>query len=604
MLGSRTPDLKHASAGAMPAGVTIWEAGLIPIPGGIESDPAARLAAALIVAAGFILHAQLVPQPPSGIDAIATAIARAVRDVLAGGAHAPSTIRVRHEEVATALAPLVSDLNIVVRSERDLRMLEDVALDMAQHLGGYDKPMPLISMPPTWAAWQVPSATLIDVFTAAAAFYTSKPWTHLTDNQPLSLHLRDGKAWTAAVMGNAGEEFGLALYEDPADFLLVLTASEASEPFIAMRGQVLSLSFNRLADLPRPMQREIARSGWSVASPAAYPMLWALNTPGGGATTELMHELTKCLWALARFVGVHEQALANPRESEAINWRDAGSGIVVSYGGGPEAGPLRLWPRVAFLAPGLPEGANANVRGHIAEGDNEASINNEAVVERFRDWLSESGSSLTKLQTDVDNAQLFVHATGDYRSIPIGAVTEYDLRVFLYDWFPRKVATTKTAAMQLRASLRRFFEYLDVREGIKLPWARAILRDKATYDYRWETFPGGFFWDKNVQVWQAELYDDLHERVMLPESALAGVGTWGDLMGPEEARLYAELQREWLVWRDELIRSGSNLPGYVRETLALRQADWERQPRSELGGRSASEVIRRERRKKEGRKDL
>lgn len=184
---------------------------------------------------------------------------------------------------------------------------------------------------------------------------------------------------------------------------------------------------------------------------------------------------------------------------------------------------------------------------------------------------------------------------GRRQGVYLAAVTELDLRVFLYDWFPRKVRTTRTAADTMRASLRRFVEHLGAREGIVCPWARAILRDRTAFQARWDDFPGGFWWDAGVAEWRSELQADLDQRVMLPSDALAGVGEWGETMGPEEARWRAGLQREWLRWRDEVIHAGERSPPAVWQELVRRQAEWERQPRASLGGRSVSEVVRRER---------
>ncbi len=68
-------------------------------------------------------------------------------------------------------------------------------------------------------------------------------------------------------------------------------------------------------------------------------------------------------------------------------------------------------------------------------------------------------------------------------------------------------------------------------------------------------------------------------------------------MGFEEATLERELQRRWLLWRDEVIRSGVREPEAVRAALIPRQREWEKTPRPELKGKTPLQAIKEERRK-------
>jgi hypothetical protein len=145
-------------------------------------------------------------------------------------------------------------------------------------------------------------------------------------------------------------------------------------------------------------------------------------------------------------------------------------------------------------------------------------------------------------------------------------------------------------------TLRRFFAFLAESEGIVCPWAETILSDRATYEERRRSFPGGFFWDEEVQDWIAELTADLDARAFLPDSGLAGGEAWGEAMGPTEARLQDELERRWLVWRDELLASTGRIRlGRLRAALVTRQRNWETTPHPALGGKTPVEAILAER---------
>lgn len=586
--------------GTFPPAGALWEAGVIPVGAGLQDDPLARLTLVLIVADNRILHGELEPHPPSEIQGIAALIAGAVNDAITLGAEPPSAIHVRHAEVAAALSPLLAGRQIPVHQLPALATLDHAAAALAESMGGLDVPASA-AMAPTWAAWRLPQAMISNLFEAAALYHAAAPWTHLPDDRILTLDLASGGTWAASILGNAGVEFGLALYEDVEDLLQVLDAGGSTGVFTAMRSAVLSLTFNSRSDLPPMMQREVVRSGWQVADARAYPLLVTINTPAGGITTAQMLELTASLGALARFATHYREWLADraalhQSHDWSHDWSDEESGTIVHYSDYPEA---TLWDVPASLAPALPEGPNADPGARVAD-DGYALLEEEeqGFVAGFLKWLAESGASESRSLTDAENVRLFVHSMAQFQGIPLRALTEYDLRIFLYDWFPRKTASRKTAAMRMRGSLRRFFGFLAARGGIIYPWALPLLADKESFETRWDSFPGGFFWDENVRNWQFDLNADLDDRVMLPARELANVGHWGDLMGPREARWHFLLQREWLIWRDELIRRGISDARTLRAELAVRQHGWELQARPELSGKNVSKVVRAERSQK------
>ena len=180
---------------------------------------------------------------------------------------------------------------------------------------------------------------------------------------------------------------------------------------------------------------------------------------------------------------------------------------------------------------------------------------------------------------------------------PLAASTEYDLRTFLYDWFPRKVRIPPDEAPGLLVALKRWFAHLARERGIEFPWAAAILADRDGFDERVRTFPGGFFWDEAVQVWQAAASADLDARLLLHDRRLGDAEQWGDTMGPVEYGLRHELQRRWLIWRDEVVRSGTTGPADVRAALVRRQREWEAAPHPEHGGWTVVEVVAEERKR-------
>ena len=184
---------------------------------------------------------------------------------------------------------------------------------------------------------------------------------------------------------------------------------------------------------------------------------------------------------------------------------------------------------------------------------------------------------------------------GQYQNIPVRAVHELDLREFLFDWVHRKSGAGITRIESMLASLKRFFEFLEVREGISFACARGVLADRELFLIRWRSCPHEPFWSRATREWMAPLTEDLHLRVLLPDERLGEEEEWGATMGTVEWRLHAQLGRRWLQWRDDVIRTGVTGPVPVTVELVRRQRAWETEPQDALGGRTPIEAIREER---------
>jgi hypothetical protein len=196
------------------------------------------------------------------------------------------------------------------------------------------------------------------------------------------------------------------------------------------------------------------------------------------------------------------------------------------------------------------------------------------------------------------NAQLFLEFLQNQEGVSVAAVHEMHLRSFLYDWFPRKAHIRQSAALGVLTSFERFFRYLERSPDIRCEWAAPLLADREIFRQRWDDFPGGFWWDSDVREWMYDLIADLQDRVMFPGDALGDSERWGATMGITEAQLRHELQRNWLVWRDELIANGTVLPDELRPPLLERQLRWAQTPLEDSGGHSPFDLVMRERKEK------
>jgi hypothetical protein len=209
------------------------------------------------------------------------------------------------------------------------------------------------------------------------------------------------------------------------------------------------------------------------------------------------------------------------------------------------------------------------------------------MVDRFIDWLMQGdgivrGVAEATARKHARPASELVDFLAFGAHAPVAAISEADLRRFVYDVFPRLLCGSNAAARALPGSLERFFSFLAECEGIVCPWAGPLLADRDTFYERCETSPRQPSWESETADWIGELHDDLFARVLIPDpSSPDGSVPWGAVMGEREFELWLELERKWLVWRDDVIASGNTNPTDVAREATARRCEWERTP---LGG--------------------
>ena len=569
-----------------------WEADLLPMPIAFDDQPDARPGVALVTGqGGFVLATDVISRPSGEPGGVAAELARQVRDATGAAGGPPARVLVRDPEVAAALARELAGDAIEVHASGRLPGIDRAATSLLENMTG--RPVKLRAVAAeTWAGWDQPAAWVAELFAAAAAFYRAAPWQVLDGLDGLAIAAAGGRLWWGNVFGQERSAFGLSLFSDLGD--LLSAAFEESPP--EARGRVLSLLYNRRGEIPPRMARELARQGWEIAGPAAYPSLIAINTPGGGLPRADAADLLTVLRALPGVLAAWD--LPAGRASADLSWRDPQSGLAVSLFSLAERLAQETERAAPPLAPGGVEGPAAEPEAALVESDDPDRLveSEQAVVGHFEQALREGGLADSTVARHRAAAASFVGFLAGWQGVPLRAVHEYDLRTFLYDWYPRKVLTSATDARTIPSSLRRFFAFLAEREGLRCAWAEPLLRDRRGFLERWESCPGGFFWDEEIQDWRVSAIEELAERLLIPDWGLGDRGSWAELQGMTEARLQRELQRRWLLWRDELLRGGGRSRDELAEALVARQRAWEAAPHPDLGGRTPLAAIAEERR--------
>ncbi|MBS1253010.1 MAG: hypothetical protein MAG451_02055 [Anaerolineales bacterium] len=138
--------------------------------------------------------------------------------------------------------------------------------ELETYLAGGREPIPGLLDNPRVTPEQVG-----DLFEAAAEFYDVMPWEWMLDEDMIAVRypVPDGQWRFASVMGYAGMEFGLAVFEDISDYDILATAlPEDTIGMMAYR----SLTFDDIMTMPFGDVEALERYGWDVAADDAYPI--------------------------------------------------------------------------------------------------------------------------------------------------------------------------------------------------------------------------------------------------------------------------------------------------------------------------------------------
>jgi hypothetical protein len=222
-------------------------------------------------------------------------------------------------------------------------------------------------------------------------------------------------------------------------------------------------------------------------------------------------------------------------------------------------------------------------------------------LDGFVTWLEESAGIDTRgAQQDCFNAESLIDYLANYEHRQATAITEYDLRWFLFSHYIRKVGGDAQIEARLLESIRRFFRFLETAEVWEAPaWLPDTLDDDDYYQRRRQAYSDlneldERGWKTAFRNWCTELEDDLDARCLwLPADMGQGM-QWGDAMGWREATLRREAMYNWQSERDELLLDGLDFEA-IRDRLGESYLMWLDTPQDRLDDETPRDVILAER---------
>ncbi|HTO89962.1 MAG TPA: plasmid pRiA4b ORF-3 family protein [Candidatus Sulfotelmatobacter sp.] len=225
-----------------------------------------------------ILIAEIVfPKAPDSVIAeqLASALERNAR-------HLPDRIRVSDQAAADAIrATLPPLIPIEVGPTPELDMLAQVFLHHAKRDGRGES---------YFGAGDITKAEIAALFREAAALYPLAPWRRFPDSDVLQMDVPalgvDGAC--LSILGALKQEYGILIFDSFDDYdefgsLSAHVLGMGKAP-VMLGGSFVSLNFERGADIPDSMRREITAHRWPVAGPRAYPVVMPMTRSGDART--------------------------------------------------------------------------------------------------------------------------------------------------------------------------------------------------------------------------------------------------------------------------------------------------------------------------------
>lgn len=255
---------------------------------------------------GGVVQANIVPSsaPPT---ALADFLLEAMRQPMMGKPRRPQLIRVNSQAEAKALAATLAAAGVRLEVSAPLVVLDALVEEMATEFGGGDSDYRTQA---AHAGEPLPDEALRELFGAAKAFYRAELWLDFGDEVMFEIKLQPtsggSKTLYGIVMGNMGQEFGLALYASLDDFRRFYEFSVQHIEQIEQTGKIIGkgrmtqkqqqqedemlaklmsvsavgLTFTPQRDVPPPLVEEAKQLRLPIANKAAFPLVMRLGAGG------------------------------------------------------------------------------------------------------------------------------------------------------------------------------------------------------------------------------------------------------------------------------------------------------------------------------------
>jgi hypothetical protein len=196
---------------------------------------------------------------------------------MVGPPRRPARIRVADARLADEVQKTAPDIDVVVEPTPELDRLLALMRESMSAEGDDDMSY--------FEGGRISGEAVDSLFHAAQLLYEISPWKAASDSQVLRLDIPalGVEGACVSVIGALGESLGFIIFPSCLAFERFYRAAEAGnsvEGPLDWGTDTLSLNFERGAELPTSMRREVAEHGWPVADPMGYPLVRHLDRDG------------------------------------------------------------------------------------------------------------------------------------------------------------------------------------------------------------------------------------------------------------------------------------------------------------------------------------
>jgi hypothetical protein len=187
-------------------------------------------------------------------------------DVISEGS-LPKQLWVEEPCLVKLLSPSLAEMQISVLHKIPPAVLTDLVDNLQDTLSLTPLEFPgLLSIP------TITSQRILALCESAAQFYRNKPWQFFANDQTLCVHINPpGKSYYVQVMGQAGIEFGIVIFQSWHDLEQFYQVSEDPLSHIPVSGW-FSLTFVNKDLLPDQDRITFERLGCEIVNPESYPL--------------------------------------------------------------------------------------------------------------------------------------------------------------------------------------------------------------------------------------------------------------------------------------------------------------------------------------------
>lgn len=278
----------------------MWIGGLVSPPAYItdKDEPyRVRLALWLERPADVVVAYDVIP-PGDPLPAFARVLRKAIQQPMSGRPRRPARVRVADPALAAIVREMLGrNIQVTVAPTPELDEIMATFNEFADADGEEQSYLD---------EGRVDAEAVTTFFHSARLLYLVAPWQTAGDNDILHMDIPalGVRGACVSIIGHLGESLGLIVFPSLKGFQSFIEAAGATEAHGKKPRNIgtgwLSLNFERGADLPAGMRREISGHAWPVAGTAAYPV--AMNIDPDLVSRPLVTRDYRVLEACARAV--------------------------------------------------------------------------------------------------------------------------------------------------------------------------------------------------------------------------------------------------------------------------------------------------------------